>query len=350
MSGLFRGGGEAPQVIHGVAYFWRLVQGESIEDIRKHSSSCDGGGAGCTHCRRCDRESPNSRSPERTNALTIVRRWNASSRDARTQQSTSELSDTSHRTAREHFWKRVEVLGLWAAAAVGLVAILVSNRDAKEQLSALRGQMSAVLAGQRAWIEVTVTPSSLQFDSDGNAILAYKYKIKNVGRSVAENIEIFADAFVVDDKMKRSFTFEKQATECDAMMRKKEILADRNLGSHLFPNETYPSTNPEEWAQGFVTISAAEIKKGVAMISTGSQTPLAASAVNSPAWHPFELNFVGCAYYKLSVAEDFHQTGFVFDVYKTETGSELPLRLVEGEDVEYPHLHFSRFFGDGKIN
>jgi hypothetical protein len=281
--------------------------------------------------------------------LTIVRRCFALSQYLRTQKSADELSGTSHDT-RAHFWKRVEVLGLWAAAAVGLAAILVSSRDAKEQLFALRGQMSAVLAGQRAWIEVTVTPSLLQFDSDGNAILSYKYKIKNVGRSVAENVEIFADAFVVDDTMKRSFTFEKQAAECDGLMRKKEMLADQSLGSHLFPDEIYPSTNPEEWAEGFVTISAAEIKKGVGMISTLSHTPQAAPPLNSLVWHPFELNFVGCAYYKLSVGEDFHQTGFVFDVYKTSTGSELPFRLVEGEDVGYPKLHFSRLFGDGKIN
>lgn len=44
----------------------------------------------------------------------------------------------------ERRWKRAEVLGLWAAAAVGVTAIVVANHDAEGQLSSLNNQVTAM--------------------------------------------------------------------------------------------------------------------------------------------------------------------------------------------------------------
>jgi hypothetical protein len=45
------------------------------------------------------------------------------------------------------FWRAMEVLGLWAAAGVGLAAIIYSTRDSTEQVGALRDQLK-VMSGQ----------------------------------------------------------------------------------------------------------------------------------------------------------------------------------------------------------
>lgn len=45
------------------------------------------------------------------------------------------------------FWRAMEVLGLWAAAAVGLAAIIYSTRDSTEQVGAMRDQLQA-MSGQ----------------------------------------------------------------------------------------------------------------------------------------------------------------------------------------------------------
>jgi hypothetical protein len=45
------------------------------------------------------------------------------------------------------FWRAMEVLGLWAAALVGLGAIYVSTRDAGEQVGTMRDQLKA-MSGQ----------------------------------------------------------------------------------------------------------------------------------------------------------------------------------------------------------
>jgi hypothetical protein len=57
------------------------------------------------------------------------------------------------------FWRAMEVLGLWAAAGIGLVAIISSSRDSGEQVGAMRDQLRA-MSGQlaemqqegRAWL------------------------------------------------------------------------------------------------------------------------------------------------------------------------------------------------------
>jgi hypothetical protein len=251
--------------------------------------------------------------------------------------------------ATHRLWRRAEVFGLWAAAAVGLIAVLVASHDAREQIVALRGQLSAMLADQRAWLDVTITPTSLEFDS-GSAVLGYRYKIKNVGRSVAENVEIYADAVAVDEHMMLPATFEKQADGCDATIKKKETLADKSSSLHLFPNDIYPSDDPNEWAQSFVVISPDEIKRGVALMSDSSSARSSSSAANSPSSHPLNLNLIGCIYYRLSAGDDFHQTGFVFNVYRTKGENNLPFRLEEGKNVEFPQLRFIRQSGDGKID
>jgi hypothetical protein len=102
--------------------------------------------------------------------LTGIMRWFATRRERAKEQEPTQSLESKASGPIERFWERAEVLGLWAAAGVGLIAILVSNNDAKEQLVALRAQLGAMLSAQRAWLQVTVIPASLQFDSEGAAV------------------------------------------------------------------------------------------------------------------------------------------------------------------------------------
>jgi hypothetical protein len=51
--------------------------------------------------------------------------------------------DTSHKKS-ERRWRRAEVIGLWAAAAVGVIAILVANSDSEHQRHEMHGQLDAM--------------------------------------------------------------------------------------------------------------------------------------------------------------------------------------------------------------
>jgi hypothetical protein len=87
------------------------------------------------------------------------------------------------------FWRAMEVLGLWAAALVGLGAIYFSTRDAGEQVSAMRGQLKT-MSGQldemqqegRPWVGpvgVTLLPK------DRNEPLKVRFSYRNFGRQPA---------------------------------------------------------------------------------------------------------------------------------------------------------------------
>ncbi len=55
-----------------------------------------------------------------------------------------QTDETTPKNKSERFWKRAEVLGLWAAAAVGVTAIWVANHDAGSQLTTMENQAIAM--------------------------------------------------------------------------------------------------------------------------------------------------------------------------------------------------------------
>jgi hypothetical protein len=84
------------------------------------------------------------------------------------------------------FWRAMEVIGLWAAALVGLGAIYFSTRDAGEQVSAMRGQMKTMgeqLKEMQEEGRPWVGPSSVSFaPSTLNEPLALVLSIHNFGK------------------------------------------------------------------------------------------------------------------------------------------------------------------------
>ena len=87
------------------------------------------------------------------------------------------------------FWRAMEVLGLWAAAGVGLAAIYFSTRDSGEQVRAMRDQLQT-MSGQldemqqegRPW----VGPIGVALVSkDRNEPLRVTLSYRNFGRQPA---------------------------------------------------------------------------------------------------------------------------------------------------------------------
>jgi hypothetical protein len=87
------------------------------------------------------------------------------------------------------FWRAMEVIGLWTAAVVALIAIHSSTKDAQDQLGAMHdqlrtmsGQLSEMQEEGRAWIGPT---SSTAVDKDRGEPLRVNIAYRNFGKQPA---------------------------------------------------------------------------------------------------------------------------------------------------------------------
>jgi hypothetical protein len=87
----------------------------------------------------------------------------------------------------------LEVIGLWLAAGVGLLAVIVASLDARGQSGVMQGQLNEMQDEQRPWLRVDVTPGDLVV-LDAPGTVAYPtvvfnphFSITNVGKSPAFN-------------------------------------------------------------------------------------------------------------------------------------------------------------------
>lgn len=97
-------------------------------------------------------------------------------------------------------WRRYEVRGLWAAAIIGLLAIIVSSVEAYHQRSVLHGLQSAAQqqldemeAEQRPWVRVSISHPILVFvewHHQQFMALHYNADLKDFGHLPARNINI----------------------------------------------------------------------------------------------------------------------------------------------------------------
>ena len=84
------------------------------------------------------------------------------------------------------FWRALEVFGLWAAAGVGLIAIIVSSHNSRDQLTAMNGQLSAMQEEGRAW--VGLVGANLVDGTSPKEPLKAKLLYSNFGRQPATNV------------------------------------------------------------------------------------------------------------------------------------------------------------------
>jgi hypothetical protein len=102
----------------------------------------------------------------------------------------SEKSNNSPQKRSDRCWERAGVVGILAAAAAGVAAIIVGNNDSAHQLSEMRTE-------QRPWVYAEEVEPSGPANFDGyNFTFGLRYRLKNVGRMTATNVNVYAVSYL----------------------------------------------------------------------------------------------------------------------------------------------------------
>lgn len=222
-------------------------------------------------------------------------------------------------------WKRREVLGLWAAAAVGVGAVWFGNHDAteqrivmqgqldemaeskrnsdrsaNEQLAALKAQVNAMKAEmeltERPWVHIKNIEftAPILFNETG-IIISINMIIENIGHYPAMNIWRDIGAMPMPINANPA---DEQKKICDA--RKAKAVGADGHGFDLFPgdNTILPLT---------FTISRQEIEK---IRSMPIQTNIGFDSLG------FAIYIYGCIDYGFTFSDGHHQTPFIHEIDK----------------------------------
>jgi hypothetical protein len=134
----------------------------------------------------------------------------------------------------------------------------------------------------------------------------------------------------------------KQEDFCSERIANKatENMDKQNMGIVLFPGEAYPADGTSYGGADYVTKS--QILDSVIIdVNNGRKTDFFA---------PF---LIGCVIYRLNLTEEHHQTGFIYQIGRTDpiNDRKVPLAIKIGTDLAPPDLVFESWFhGSGKLD
>jgi hypothetical protein len=223
--------------------------------------------------------------------------------------------DSPHKR-RERWWNKWEVLGLWAAAAAGVLAIVVSSCDSHEQRQVMAGQLDEMRNGQRPWISIDVVPAGNLIIKDENIFLEVFFNMKNTGKS--PTVFAWPEKDTIPNAIGKPFDEWQKPANCLREPRPEGEIKSIQ-GFALFPDQTFRLRD---------TIIIDRKK----MIPTNSKGhPSASPAI------------VGCVRYKFISDYTWHQTGFAYLMGKYAPGgvfsSAVIIPLDEG-DINLDSLRF----------
>ena len=92
--------------------------------------------------------------------------------------------DSPHKRS-ERWWNKWEVLGLWAAAAIGALAVIISSCDSHRQRDVMTWQLDEMKIDHRPWISVSVIPAGDLIFREDKIFLEVFFDMKNTGKSPA---------------------------------------------------------------------------------------------------------------------------------------------------------------------
>ena len=101
--------------------------------------------------------------------------------------------EATPKNKRERRWHKAEVSGLWAAAVVGVAAIVIGNLDAGSQRGVMQAQIDEMKAEQRPWVSADIGIGDITW-SDGAATFSVSTTMKNIGHSPAFFINVTSEA------------------------------------------------------------------------------------------------------------------------------------------------------------
>lgn len=162
------------------------------------------------------------------------------------------VADEQHAANHEHTPKEkgkrsreiIRICGIYTAAVVALIAILITHWDSSDQIAALsgqlkvmQGQLDAMEADQRPWIKVEPNVGELPVDLThgvGGLPFHANYKLTNTGHSPAFNVRVAPYSFVPTEG--KYDMFAEQHERCE--QSRTEPLDNWARGYILFPGDS----------------------------------------------------------------------------------------------------------------
>jgi hypothetical protein len=165
---------------------------------------------------------------------------------------------------RKRFWEICEVLGLWAAAAVGVIAIVVSTFDAADQQKVMLGQLREAQTESRPWISISQDngislAEPLKF-GDSGADLRLNYILRNTGKLPAFHVRFRSQILsLLGLSEPQGETRSAQSAICDPMKHIPDEFGDLVM----FPGDMIPGNWPTEISKKNVSEAIERKKTGV---------------------------------------------------------------------------------------
>ncbi len=164
-------------------------------------------------------------------------------------------------------WRIREVVALWIAAGVGLLAIIVSTCDSSSERKVMGDTLSEMQAEQRPWVSIPSTEvglaiqitEPLSFDARGGGIRT-SLILRNSGKKPAFGVRWNSKIIAINYKPKG--INDDLAAYCEPIRRQPPEATERTL----FPDDRYAEQNypsgiyPSDIAAAFANIDKPAVK------------------------------------------------------------------------------------------
>ncbi len=232
-----------------------------------------------------------------------------------------------------HYWDAPREKSKWTD--VGMILLTTGIAAAafwsawvfNNQLAVMREQLEVT---DRPWIRAEPQVSSpITFQENGNLAMDVTFVLDNVGRSVATDVTVYAGAFVPKWEGSEHFSrpLERQVQLCGKVQ-------PHALTITLFPDEI------KQFNVG-LRISRKEIEANIVPPPPGIPNP--------PPGKRTDPILFGCVDYRFSNLPEHHQTGFVYNIVRTDPKTpNVPYLIVVGDTLPAANTAFENwgFGGD----
>lgn len=204
------------------------------------------------------------------------------------------------------------------------VALLYTAKATTAAIEANRISREAYFADQRPWIAFDAKLNGpITYGVNGCSI-SFEFTLSNVGKTPAMHTDV-------------SYEIIHEWGDMD-MAKHQRRISDRvaannaeGYGNTIFPGQVFPSSYGG-------MISREELERGLALWQ---------SRYNDSAYM-ISLHLVGCVFYRSSITNAQHQTGFIRQVYRTAPRLGFAFRPAEG-DVPLENLVLLHCHEDGRV-